>query len=84
MTEMALNFNLPAELYLNVLSDELSLVQDLESYYELGTLLSCQVDVTKLTFAEGFPDFEVVDGPLARIKLTHLGRRPICFVSDFL
>ena len=84
MTEMALNFDLPAELYLNVLSDELSLVQDLESHYELGTFLSCQVDVAELTFAEGLPDFEVVDGPLAWIKLTHLGRWPICLASDFL
>lgn len=84
MTEMALNLNLPAELYLNVLSDELSLVQDLESHDELGTFLSRQVDVAKLTFAEGFPDFEVVDGPLARVKLTHLGRWPISLVRDLL
>ena len=61
MLQVALNLDLPAQLNLNVMLDEVALVQDLDSHYELGLLLSRKVNVAKLAFTKRFSDFEIIN-----------------------
>jgi len=69
VAEVALNFDLSAELQLYIVLQDLFLVEDLQSHYELGVLLSGEVDMTKLASAHRLPNFEVVDRPLLGVEL---------------
>ena len=51
VAQMALDLDLPPELNLYIVLDELALVQNLERHDELGLLLPREIDVAKLAFA---------------------------------
>lgn len=59
---MGLDFDLPAQLVLHTLLFYLRLEEDLESHDEMAFLLSSQVHISKLAFAQRTPDLKVVDG----------------------
>lgn len=59
---MGLDFDLPAQLVLHALLFYLRLEEDLESHDEMAFLLSSQVHISKLAFAQRTPDLKVVDG----------------------
>ena len=83
MAQVALNLNLPTELNLHIVLDELALVQDLERDDELRLLLPREIDVAKLAFAQRFPDFEVIDRPLAWVESKRLSSLYLGLVNMF-
>lgn len=64
MPELGLDLNLTAELVLNGGFLELGLVENLETDDELGFLLPCKVDASKLSGSEWSTNLEVVKAPL--------------------
>ena len=75
MPQVALYLDLSTQLMRNRVLEQLALEEDLERDYELGFLLSCQVDMSELTSAERPPNFKVFDSPLCAIKLADLSFR---------
>lgn len=72
MSEMALNFDFSPELVLNLGTDQLFLVEDLESYNELGSLLSSKVDMPELTSTHWLSYLKVIDCPIFWTELSWL------------
>lgn len=52
---------------------QLLLVNDFQGYQELGTLLSCKVNMAELASANWFADFEIIDLPFLRVEHSRAG-----------
>lgn len=59
---MGLDFDLSAQLVLHALLLYLRLEEDFERHDEMAFLLSSQVHISKLAFAQRPPNLKVIDG----------------------
>ena len=58
VTEIALDFDLPSRLLLDLSLLKLALVQDLEGADKARDSFTSKIDPSKLPLTQGFPDFE--------------------------
>jgi hypothetical protein len=72
MSQMALYFYLSSQLMFYIRLHKLFLVKHFESNNEFRLLLSCKINMTKLSSSERFSNFKIINSPLFWLKFFRL------------